>query len=760
MDEHEHAESPLEPRPVEGTYDAQLSFEAPYIAAPQPICTIIKRDGREAPFDRGKITQAIYKAAQAFGGEDLDRAESLAAGVTLYLNKRLNGAPPTVEQVSDAVEKVLIELGHAQTALAYARYRDKRSRIRQLRQGDIQFLLQELDEANREILASSQAGSAGLFVRTSDERLAGWDRERIVDALRRETGMAEGLARVIAIDVENQVQAANVTTLTAPLVREMVDAKLVERGLDAYRRKHMRLGVPLYDAERIICMPNQGETEGTQDPAATDLALAERVKKEFALTQVFSQEVADAHLHGDLQLADLGFIDRLHGGVHSIEFVKRFGIELTGAPRYPRPPRTPEELFWQMAQFHAALRRHTAGFVGWGAANVLAAPFLAHAEGNELQAAARAILNAFPQSGNVRGGGRAAAELELHWAVPPHLRDAEAIGPAGEPTGQTYAEYEHVAQQLMNAVLDQSREGSWGAFVAHGPCLALAINAEVLAGLHGEDFLHKILEDPVLRTAVHFVFDRAPESAGFWNDWRPHELAVHKVIINLPRAAYRAEQTDQLWPELARLAGLAARAHAEKARFLERLLGMKDLGPFSLLGFEREGFRYLDLETAEFYIAVTGLNECVQHLTGRQLHETDEARALGSQILQQIAALCGEHAQSESLRLTVAQSRAERVCGRFASLDLQQFPNQASAVLKHDAITQDILYTPGVRLTATADMPAIDRVRYEGLFHEAAPRGALTRVRLPDGDASPSALSGFIRKTVDQTRNRRIVFDV
>ena len=63
------------------------------------------------------------------GGTDRDRAENLASGVAIYLAKKLKGSVPTVDQVNDAVEKVLIEMGHARTALTYARYRDRRDRL-------------------------------------------------------------------------------------------------------------------------------------------------------------------------------------------------------------------------------------------------------------------------------------------------------------------------------------------------------------------------------------------------------------------------------------------------------------------------------------------------------------------------------------------------------------------------------------------------------------------------------------------------------
>ncbi len=97
-----------------------------------PFREIIKRDGRVVEFYPEKITQAIYKAARAVGGDNYRLAEELTAEVILFLKQEMiPGLKPTVEEIQDAVEKVLIERGHARTAKAYILYRDKRTRIRE-----------------------------------------------------------------------------------------------------------------------------------------------------------------------------------------------------------------------------------------------------------------------------------------------------------------------------------------------------------------------------------------------------------------------------------------------------------------------------------------------------------------------------------------------------------------------------------------------------------------------------------------------------
>src|SRR4030042_1136944 len=79
-----------------------------------------------------------------------------------------------------------------------------------------------------------------LFVRTSDEAMLGWDRQRIVDALMRETYVDFDTAKEIAREVEDLIATSKIKMITAPLIRELVDTKLVERGLEQARKTEER----------------------------------------------------------------------------------------------------------------------------------------------------------------------------------------------------------------------------------------------------------------------------------------------------------------------------------------------------------------------------------------------------------------------------------------------------------------------------------------------------------------------------------------
>ena len=125
--------------------------------------TIQKRDGRVVPFELDKITAAIFKAAQSVGGQDVHKSEALAQAVVQYLIEEKHILLPTVEEVQDAVEKILIENGHAKTAKAFILYRDRRTRIRDGKSDLMDAMAEILVETNRENANVGNSPSAKML---------------------------------------------------------------------------------------------------------------------------------------------------------------------------------------------------------------------------------------------------------------------------------------------------------------------------------------------------------------------------------------------------------------------------------------------------------------------------------------------------------------------------------------------------------------------------------------------------------------------
>src|SRR3989339_2002115 len=263
------------------------------------------------------------------------------------------------------------------------------------------------------ILEKEDATDLSVFVRTSTDDIVAWDREKIIGALVKETGINREIATIIAIEVEKQLRTIAVKTITSPLVRELVDVKLLEYGLEDARRKHTRLGVPVYDVNKIIFHKNKENANSPHSPESTNLTLAENIKKEYALMNVFSLPVADAHMNGDIHLHDLGFIDRPYCSGQSIEYIKKFGLDLPDAARLEGPPQTADELISQIVKFSTALHGFFAGAIGWEAVNMFILPPLDGLRCDEIKRLAKKLILEFASIAVAQGGQGLFSDLNI-----------------------------------------------------------------------------------------------------------------------------------------------------------------------------------------------------------------------------------------------------------------------------------------------------------------------------------------------------------
>lgn len=719
------------PGDFEGDYDSQLLLPLQFVEAPEPFLTVLKRDGREVTFEQSKIAAAIFSAAQSVGGQDRGLAESLAAAVAIYLRKHLHDQPPHVDQINDAVERVLVEMSHGQTALAYARYRDRRGRIRKLQSGGIRALLGDLDVPCE---PPRCAESASLFVRTSAETLIQWDARRIVEALVRETGIEEEMATHVAAEVEIQIRQAKMRTLTSSLVRELVSAKLVELGLDAYRNRHRRLGLPLYDTIQII--RGQGMGDGGHGPAATDLRLARSVKKEFALSEVFSSAVGDAHLRGELYLDGLEQVDRMRGCTYALEPLLRFGIASPGQPGFSEPPLHAELLLAQMVKQSEILHGLFSGPVTWSAINIYLAPFLYGLSERHLKQFVEMLVFEFAYRSSAQAETLPPARLELCWTVPEPLRDLPAYGPGAKELAKTYGAFEHTAQQLAWAIVEVFRTAFADSIALSAPAIDFVLDARTLQSDGCSRFLQHAAAVAAARARCRFQLNR---------HWQADHVVAHGVTLNLPRIAFETGGEDALIAAACARVQLAALAHEEKRDFLETLKGAG-----------AEPASPTDVDTGAYHIAVDGLHECVQHLLGAASPAPEEAKALGRRILAALSEKCHAEARRTGLRIVLTQNNAAELSQRFASLDAKEFPDQAARVVKVDPTTQTMGYTPGVR-TGIALSP-MDAARLEGAFHACLDAEALSEIHLPQESTTPEAIADFIRKAVHQTKCGALTF--
>ena len=306
----------------------------------------------------------------------------------------------------------------------------------------------------------SDVTDKALFVRTSEDEMERWDTTRISESIVKETGISARIAGEIAQEVENQIFEGKIKNITARLIRELVLGKLTERGLEEAHKRYSRLGFPIYDVQQIIeNETNKDNANVPHGPEATNLTLAEGIKKEYALLRVFSQDISDAHARGDIHIHDLGMIDRPYCSGQSLEYVKKYGLDLTSSLSQARPAKHAEVLIAHLIKLSAALQCHFSGAIGWDAVNVFLAPYLVGRDEKEIKQLAQILIYEFSQQAVARGGQAIFSDINLYWEVPVHFRDVQAIGPGGKYTGKTYKDYIKESQAFFKGLFEVYLDG-------------------------------------------------------------------------------------------------------------------------------------------------------------------------------------------------------------------------------------------------------------------------------------------------------------
>lgn len=627
-----------------------------------------------------------------------------------------------------------------------------------------------------------------MFVRLSDDKLRNWDRDRIVDALLQETKIDRGTAEIIGREVEDFIQNSKIKYVTAPLVREIVNAKLIERGLEEERRMHTRLGMPIHDVRQLILQQNKENANIPHGPEATNLTLAENIKKEFAFLDVFDQDIGDAHMAGDIHLHDLGFIDRPYCSGQSLEYIKKFGLSLPNALSLAKPARHAEVLLAHMVKFAAALQSNFAGAIGWDAVNLFFAPYLVELDDRQVKQLSQMLIFEFSQQAVARGGQAIFSDINLYWEVPDHFEDVPAIGPGGayvenpdsamrdEKPYLTYGDFEEQAQRFVKALFQVYLEGDGAGRPFFFPKPLVHITEKFFKTSGHEEFLDLICEVAAEKGNTYFIFDRdntakiseccrlsfkleESDLEDAKTPWRMRYSAMQNVTINLPRLAFQAEGDEtKLMALLSERISLAVRAHLSKKAFIEQLLEAGEKGPLALLGMDRDGQAYLRMHKVSYLIGMVGLNEMVEYFTGCELHESDEAIRFGLKVIAEMKVLADKYRDEHGMHFVLEQTPAESTAYRFAKLDMEHYPEQAREVIKGDFDRDEIYYTNSTLFNISSCMNPIERVKVEGLFHPLIEAGAITHIWLGEARPSAESLANFVTKTFQWTKNDQVAF--
>ena len=232
-----------------------------------------------------------------------------------------------------------------------------------------------------------------------------YDESAIVDALIREAGCDKPLAKEVAGIVTERLMSANLTQVSTSLIRSMVNNVLLEKGLNKELKNNSEASIPFYNITEIIENANKENGNTAHNPESINLTLAERILKEYALKNVFDQDISRAHLAGELHIHDLGMIDRFYCSGHSPEYVKKNGIRnIPTIPSNSKPANSANVLARHICSFTQFLQGQFAGAIGWEAINVFFAPLLVGMAYKDIKQLAQTLIFDLSQLAGARGG--------------------------------------------------------------------------------------------------------------------------------------------------------------------------------------------------------------------------------------------------------------------------------------------------------------------------------------------------------------------
>ena len=617
------------------------------------------------------------------------------------------------------------------------------------------------------MIENSETTDLTLFVRTSGEEIILWNRQRIVDALMREADIDYQVAAEISKEVEKQIISSGISVLTTALIREMVNVRLIERGLEKERRLHGRLGFPLYDVRQLILHQNKQDANIPHSPEGTNLIFAEGIKREFSLHDVFSADIGEAHATGDINIHSLGYIDRPYSCCQSLEYLKINGLKLPQAINSANPAKYAEVLLAHMVRFSAVLQGHFASTIGWDALNISFAPYLTSMTNKEVKQFAQMLVYEFSQFSATRGGQALYTDIHIYYEMPSYWANLSAIGAEGKPTGKMYGDYIFDAQRFARAILEVFEKGDAKEKPFILPRPLLHITETFWKTKNAQEFLRYACDVANRKGNTCFIFDREEHSPSFAfcdeeqdKPWLMRSATIQSVTLNLPRLGYKAEGDEKkLFALLTEFIWKAVNAHVQKRDFLEKLLSYAEEGPLAVLAMNNDGFPFLRMNMANYIIGIVGLNELVQIHQGRELHESPDALEFGLKVMDYMQREAVRLSRELNMKFMLGQSLAETTAYRFARLDLKNFSPAAGRYVKGDIAEGAIYYTNSTHLNVAADVTPLQRVIQEGLFHKYLDGEVLTHLQLGGSNPVKEKLSRFIRKVFYDSGNRQIDFN-
>jgi len=592
-----------------------------------------------------------------------------------------------------------------------------------------------------------------MMVRTSRFSVEEFDRNKIIDSLVKEAEVPIDLAQKVARETERLLSEFKTKYLTAPLIREIVNTILIQKGWEEYRHRLTRLGLPVYDVTQLL----KTTSTSSLGVEAVHKAAGDAVIEEYTLLNVLARDIADAHLSGSLHLTNLGsWILKPSKFMHDLRFFFRHGLNVEStdftSPSYP-PPKNLETALLTASNIIKIASTEVIGEQNLDYFNIFLAPFARNLPLDDIKESLRLFVSNLNQS-ITNTGAPLEASLGLELVIPDFLEKETAVGPNGKTTG-TYADFVEESRLIASLLLELMLEDE-----KHRPlfnpspiikirpetlnnkeCESLLLQSHQLAAERGIPYFANLCNKN--QKYASYTASGLRLGADWKKDWELDTLqtgSVDSVILNLPRATYEAEGKQQKFLkaldeqlEMA-LRALKIKYLTLRQRVRERLL------PF--LTQKADGDSYLRLENASHLISFIGLNEATQSFIGKPIHEDEEALKFAKQTLKYLQEGVQKSAKKET-RAVLSMLPSADASKRLVELDVEKY---GWSKVRASGTRDQPLYTDLVAIPFEDGSVWEKRLRIEASFHELTPGSHLTIIQLPDFQQDPSKLLSVTRE--------------
>ena len=754
---------------------------------------VIKKDGRREPFSKDKIKRGVVRACEKLP-VSYKTIETLVDEVEAEVR-----AFGQEEVAATAIGDIVMEKLKQINEVAYVRFASYYKSFTDI--VSFQKSLEAVDVVSEE--QTKDSTDIHLFVSAPTKGVtAKWDRQKIIDALINETGISREEAEEVAINVEKKVLASGIKTITVNLVRELVDNELFVKGLGKKLEKQQMIGIPSFNLNQVIfTKSNENSNITANNPEAVNFELAEIILKQYALKEIFSKDVAEAHLSGAVHIHNLGMPIRVYCSAHSPEYLKKYGLRLFNLSTASSPAKHAGTLTGHINTFLASMQAYYAGALGLAYLNIFYAPLLAGFEYKRMKQEAQYLIFSCSQSAFSRGGQTLFIDFNIHLGVPSYFKNVPAIGSGGKymhklPDGSikylddvprdenenlkqpkegrilTYGDFENEAQDFAKAMMEVWMNGDSDGKPFPFPKFNLHINEDSFKDPKQYELFKFACKVASVNGAPYFVFDREdatlsqccrlktkitdnymiqhPESMRF--------CGFLNVTLNLPQAAYRAGgDLEKTIEEVKKIMDMAAKAHIQKKNFIRKISSQPGAPLWQLGALTPDGKPYVDLEKATHIIGLIGLNECVKRITGKELHESEEAYKTGLKIVSAMYFKCKELEKEFNMKFTLEESPAESTSLRLARVDVSRFPESKDYV-RGNIESGEVYYTNSIHFAPDAPISIVERIEKQGKFNSLIESGSITHLfvgeHLPDADG----IANLVKKTWETTQSAQIVF--